>query len=117
MRSPQPPVGAGSYAVVASFGGNANYEPASASATITIGKASVVLTWNQPAPIVYGTALGAAQLNATSNVPGTLAYSPAAGTVLAAGSHQLTATFTPAEPVNYTGGLVSTSIAVAAAPL
>ena len=65
--------------VVASFAGNANYEPASATATIAIGQASAVLTWNQPAAIVYGTPLGAAQLNATSNVPGTFAYSPAPG--------------------------------------
>ena len=37
--------------------------------------------------------------------------------MLSAGSHQLTATFTPADAANYTGGSVSTSIAVAAAPL
>jgi Concanavalin A-like lectin/glucanases superfamily/MBG domain (YGX type)/Bacterial Ig-like domain (group 3)/IPT/TIG domain/MBG domain len=116
--SAQPPVAAGSYAVVASFAGNANYEPASASATIAIGKASVVLTWNQPAAIVYGTPLGAVQLNASSNVPGAFAYSPAAGTVLAAGSGRaLTATFTPADGTNYTGASVNTTIAVAAAPL
>ena len=116
--SAQPPVAAGSYAVVASFAGNANYEPASASATITIGKASVVLTWNQPAAIVYGTPLGGVQLNASSNVPGRFAYSPAAGTVLAAGAgHALTATFTPADAANYTGASVGSSIAVAAAPL
>lgn len=116
--SAAPPVAAGSYAVVATFAGNANYESASATATITIGKASVVLTWNQPAAIVYGTPLSAAQLNASSSVPGTFAYSPAAGTVLAAGSgHALTATFTPADAANYTGASVGASIAVAAAPL
>ena len=116
--SAQPPVAAGSHAVVASFAGNANYEPASASATITIGKAPVVLTWNQPAAIVYGTPLGALQLNASSNVPGTFAHSPAAGTVLAAGAgHALTAIFTPADAANYTGASVASSIAVAAAPL
>jgi hypothetical protein len=116
--SAQPPVAAGSYAVVASFAGNANYEPASASATITIGKAPVVLTWNPPAAIVYGTPLGAVQLNASASVPGTFAYSPAAGTVLSAGAGQaLTAIFTPADGVNYTGASVASSIAVAAAPL
>ena len=116
--SAQSPVAAGSYAVVASFAGNTNYEPASASATITIGKAPVLLTWNQPAAIVYGTPLGAVQLNATSNVPGTFAYSPAAGTVLPAGAgHALTAIFTPADAANYTGASVASSIAVAAAPL
>jgi len=116
--SAQPPATAGSYAVVASFAGNANYEPASASATITIGKAPVVLTWSQPAAIVYGTPLGAAQLSASSNLPGTFAYSPAAGTVLPAGAgHALSATFTPADPANYTGASVASSIAVVPAPL
>lgn len=115
--SAEPPVNTGSYAVVASFAGSVNYEPASATATITIGKATSVLSWNEPATIVYGTPLGAGQLDASSNVPGTFAYSPAAGSVLSAGSHQLTATFTPADAANYTGGSVSRSIAVAAAPL
>ena len=116
--SAEPPVNAGSYAVIARFAGDANHEPASATATITIGKAPVVLTWNQPAAIVYGTPLGGAQLNATSNVPGTFAYSPSAGTVLpAAGGHALAATFTPADGSNYTGASAATSIAVTAAPL
>jgi hypothetical protein len=116
--SAQPPVNAGSHAVVASFAGDANYGAASATATITIGKAPVVLAWNQPGAIVYGTPLGASQLNASSNVPGTFAYSPAAGTVLAAGAgHGLAATFTPADAANYTGATVAASIAVSAAPL
>ncbi len=60
------------------------------------------LSWATPSAIVYGTALGAAQLNATASVPGTFQYSPAAGTVLAAGSHTLTATFTPTDARAYT---------------
>ena len=43
------------------------------------------ITWANPAGIVYGTALGSAQLDATASVPGTFTYSPAAGTVLHAG--------------------------------
>ncbi len=78
----------------------------------------MVLTWNQPAAIVYGMPLATAQLNAASNVPGTFAYSPAAGTVLAAGTgHSLTATFIPVDAANYAGASVGTSIGVAAAPL
>jgi hypothetical protein len=54
-----------------------------------------VITWNNPAPITYGTPLSGVQLNATS-VPGTFAYSPAAGQVLNAGNGQiLSVTFTP----------------------
>jgi hypothetical protein len=116
--SSQPPVNAGSYEVVASYAGSGNYEPASATATITIAKAAAVLSWNQPAAIVYGTPLGAAQLNATSNAPGTFTYSPAAGSVLNAGAgHPLTATFTPADSTNYSGGQVSATVSVGAAPL
>jgi hypothetical protein len=116
--SAQPPVNAGSYDVVGSYAGSVNYEPASATATISIAKVAAVLSWSQPAAIVYGTPLGAAQLNASANVAGTFAYSPPAGTVLGAGAgHPLTATFTPADAANYTGGPVSTSIAVAPAPL
>ncbi|HMC67909.1 MAG TPA: MBG domain-containing protein, partial [Mycobacteriales bacterium] len=60
------------------------------------------ITWNNPADITYGTALGASQLNATANVPGTFAYSPAAGTILGAGPNQtLSVTFTPTDTVSY----------------
>ncbi len=57
------------------------------------------LEWATPAPITYGTALSATQLNATDNKRGTFVYNPAAGTVLAAGVHTLTVTFTPNNPL------------------
>ena len=114
---PTAPVNAGTYDVVASFAGDANHAAASATATLTIGKAATVLQWAAPAAITYGTALGASQLNATASTAGTFAYSPAAGTVPGAGSHTLSATFTPADPANYTGASISTTIAVAPAPL
>gem|GEM_PF-4814075 len=60
------------------------------------------LTWNAPAAIVYGTALGASQLNAMPNIAGNLTYTSAAGTVLPAGNHTLSATFTPTDTGNYT---------------
>jgi hypothetical protein len=111
------PIAAGSYDVVATFAGDANHASASATATITIGRAVATLSWNAPASIGYGTPLGAAQLNATASVPGTFTYTPAAGTVLAAGSRPLSATFTPADPANYSGGGAATTIVVLAAPL
>lgn len=107
------PVAAGSYEVVATFAGDANHAAASATATITIGKAPAALSWNPPAAISYGTPLSATQLNATADVAGTFVYTPAAGTLLGAtAAHTLTATFTPADARNYDGGTVSTSIAV-----
>src|SRR5262249_21402288 len=78
-----------------------------------------LITWPNPAPITYGTPLGAAQLNATiDSVPGTFAYSPGAGTVLGAGANQmLTATFTPNDTTHYTIALVAAFITVNPAPL
>jgi hypothetical protein len=75
----------------------ANYNAASASADLIVRNATVGLQWAPPAPIVYGTALSAAQLNATASVPGTFTYNPPAGTVLDAGTTTLTAQFTPAD--------------------
>jgi len=57
--------------------------------------------WVTPAPITYGTALSAAQLNATASIPGTFVYSPSLGTVLPAGSQVLSVTFTPTDQTNY----------------
>src|SRR4029079_3282368 len=52
----------------------ANYSSAIATLVITVAKATPTITWPAPASIVYGTPLGASQLNATSSVPGTFAY-------------------------------------------
>jgi virginiamycin B lyase len=76
--------------------------------------AAPALTWATPASITYGTALTGTQLDATASVPGTFTYSPPAGTVLTAGTHTLTATFTPADSTDYTSGTVSTQITVVA---
>jgi subtilase family serine protease len=66
-----------------------NYADASGSTTIvaTTPKPVPTITWATPAAIVYGTALGATQLDATASVPGTFVYSPVAGTVFTAGQH------------------------------
>jgi len=72
------------------------------SINITAPAVDPVVTWAQPAPISYGTALGAQQLNATANVPGSFAYAPSAGTVLQAGLGQvLEVTFTPSDTSSY----------------
>jgi RHS repeat-associated protein len=59
------------------------------------------ITWRTPAPITYGTALSATQLNATASVAGTFAYTPAAGTIPAAGTDTLSVTFTPTDTTDY----------------
>src|SRR6185436_7210099 len=70
--------------------------------TLSVEKATPVITWSPPAPISVGTPLSAAQLNATANVPGSFTYTPAVGTVLAEGGNQsLTVAFTPSDASNY----------------
>ncbi len=59
--------GAGSCAVTASQDANVSYNPApGVTRSFAIAKADPVLSWPPPAPITFGTALGAAQLNATA---------------------------------------------------
>ncbi len=72
------------------------------------------LKWANPADIVYGTTLGAAQLDATASVPGTFTYSPPAGTLLHAGKNQsLSVTFTPTGTTDYTTATVSINVSQA----
>ena len=95
----------------------ANYSGSTATVTVAVAKATTSVSWPQPPGIVYGTPLGAAQLNATANVPGTFSYTPAAGVALPVGTHALTVTFAPADTANYAGQTAATSIAVSRAPL
>jgi hypothetical protein len=84
----------------------------SPSAQSNSTKTNPALTWPQPAAITAGTPLGATQLDATANVAGTFVYSPAAGTVPAAGTQLLTATFTPADTADYATATVSQTLVV-----
>src|SRR5579863_3783828 len=70
------------------------------------------ITWPAPPAINYGTELSSTQLNATANYPGTFAYTPASGTVLGAGSHSLTVTFTPTDSSKVLSGTATNSITV-----
>jgi len=65
-------------------------------------KAVPVITWANPADIMYGETLKSIQLNASANIPGNLIYYPASGTQLKAGTSQtLIATFIPDDTANY----------------
>jgi hypothetical protein len=88
------------------------YTDATATVTLTVNKATPVISWATPAAITYGTALGAAQLDATSSVAGTFVYTPAAGTVLKAGVQILSVTFTPTDSIDYTTATSTVSITV-----
>jgi len=75
--------------------------PVAITANFT-AKTTPVITWSNPANILFGSALSAVQLNATTNIPGTFVYTPAAGTVLPVGANQvLSVTFTPTDTVQY----------------
>ena len=95
-----------------------NYTSATKTVTLTVTQAAPVITWANPASIVYGTALSATQLNATASVPGTLVYTPAAGNIPVAGTDTLSVTFTPTDTVNYTTATKTVALTVTqAAPV
>jgi hypothetical protein len=91
----------------------------SASAQVTItpdgGPSALnvpVITWNTPAAITYGAALGNSQLNATANAAGTFSYNPAAGTVPKGGTQTLSVTFTPTDTKTYSAATASVQLTV-----
>jgi hypothetical protein len=82
------------------------------AAAVLAPKATPSLTWNAPAAIGYGTALGASQFNASATVAGNFTYTPAVGTILPVGNHTLNVVFTPADSGNYTIASLDASIQV-----
>ena len=79
-----------------------------------VNPASTTVVWSNPAAIIYGTALGAAQMNATVTpvgATGTFVYTPGAGTVLNAGSQTLSVAFNPSS-ANYVGSTGSVTLQV-----
>jgi hypothetical protein len=105
------PSSAGGY-IVAAVINDGNYQGGT-SDTLTIAKATPVITWAAPADMVYGTALGTSRLNATADVAGTFVYTPALDTILAVGENQtLSVSFTPDDDTNYNGKTAEVSITV-----
>ena len=104
-----------------------DYTNATATATINVlppsPKVMPVLTWANPAPIVYGTPLSATQLDATATfegitVPGIFNYGSPAGTALNAGMNQsLTVSFTPTDATDFTTATATAFINVSPALL
>jgi hypothetical protein len=78
----------------------------------SIFQPGTIIAWDNPAPITYGTALSASELDATANIPGSFAYNPTNGTVLPAGSNTLSVIFTPTNTINYSSLTDSVSIFV-----
>jgi Flp pilus assembly CpaE family ATPase len=105
-------VGTHSLSVTFTPADSANYSTAEASVTVSVAKLTPTLEWPYPDPMVFGAALGAEQLNATASIPGEFVYHPAAGEVLAAGTHTLTVTLTPADDTQYSEAQATVTIAV-----
>jgi hypothetical protein len=105
---------AGSVSSVWALSGSADSLAQMATFQAAGASAAPPITWPTPADIVYGTALGAGQLNATSSVPGTFTYNPTAGTVLNAGSQVLSVTFNPTDTGSYRP--VTTNVALVVLP-
>ena len=103
----------GTDSITVSYTGDANYTQATSSAvSVSVAKATLTITWSNPAAIPYGTALSATQLDATDSVAGSFSYSPTLGTVLTAGSQTLTANFTPTDTTDYTTATASVTLTV-----
>ncbi len=80
--------------------------------TIQVDQVIPMINWPTPASIQQGTALSSTQLNATSNVFGTFTYHPAAGTVLPAGTQNLSVSFSPNDTTDYAAMTASNSITI-----
>ncbi len=79
----------------------ANYNPVTQTVQLVVNKATPAVTWATPGAITYGTALSATQLDAGASVAGTFTYAQPGGTVLTAGTHTLSVSFTPTDTANY----------------
>ena len=77
--------------------------------TATVGTTQV--SWPSPATIAYGTPLSTTQLNAEATPSGgTYVYNPPASTVLTAGTHTLSVTYTPTDTTHY--NVVTTDVSL-----
>ncbi|HEY1985564.1 MAG TPA: Ig-like domain repeat protein [Terracidiphilus sp.] len=112
---------AGTHQIGVSFTVAGLQAPLTSAASLTVNKATPVLTWATPAAIYTTTPLSATQLDATAKgvtgaaLPGTFAYTPAAGVTLTAGAQVLSTTFTPTDAVDYAGATAQVTIQVNAA--
>ena len=92
-----------------------NYAVSLVNGVLIVGTPAETITWTNPAPIVYGTALSGVQLNAATSVPGSFAYTPTNGAVLHPGTNTLSAIFTPSDTTDYTN--VPASVTLVVCPL
>ncbi len=114
----------GTYPIVPSAAtgtGLGNYTIGYVNGRLTVTPATPTISWSNPAPIAYFTPLSGTQLDAaacwtvggsTVIVGGTFAYTPPAGTLLPAGTHTLSAKFTPSDSTDCTTATATVQIVV-----
>jgi Flp pilus assembly protein protease CpaA len=92
--------------------------PISSCAPPVVIRLTPTITWATPASITTAEGLSAKQLNATVVTPngldGVFRYTPAIGTKLAAGTQELSVTFTPADSSNFNA--VTTTVKIEVTP-
>jgi hypothetical protein len=105
---------AGPQAISAVFTPNdtATYAVVNSAVPIQVNKVVPTIDWPTLASIQQGTAIGGSQLNATSNAFGKFTYRPGSGTVLPAGTQNLSVTFSPNDTIDYVVVTGSNSITV-----
>jgi probable HAF family extracellular repeat protein len=100
--------GSGNVTVRARQNGDAAFNAAPpVERTFTVAKATPVINWAEPDPIIVGTPIGATQLNAAayfqgSPLAGSFTYNPPSVALLPIGDHQLRAEFSPSDSANFT---------------
>jgi hypothetical protein len=111
-----PTAGSKALTVIFTPTGTTNYSTTTTSVTLTVARATPPINWATPAAIANGTPLSSTQLDATSTVAGSFTYSPAAGTLLATGLQNLTATFTPTDTTDYSSATAPVTLTVLPPP-
>jgi hypothetical protein len=113
------PVGTDTLSVSFAPSNPAGYSPSTGTTQLVVTKATPVITWPTPTPIMVNQPLTGTQLDATAatpqgaNLPGTFVYSPAAGTSFSsAGVYPLNVTFTPTDTTHYTTATGTVNITV-----
>ncbi|MGA2868800.1 MAG: hypothetical protein ABSF34_06550 [Verrucomicrobiota bacterium] len=112
------PTSAVAYTITYAYAGDNVLPPASDSSTaLTVIQGTPILTWTNPASIIYGALLTTNELDATAREPGSFVYCPTNGTALDTGTNTLSVVFTPTDTVDYTGTTNTVSVVVEPAVL
>jgi hypothetical protein len=89
-----------------------DYTTATQTVSLTVNKATPVISWATPTAVSYGTTLSSTQLNATANTPGIFVYIPKTGSTTATGVDTLSVSFTPTDTTDYTTAMQTVSLTV-----